>query len=190
MSHDGAHYKTTKKQFNWTFKKGIWTWSCHGYENCLFTKSVLCFSSRSKAWLCPSKPDRQGGKNQLGVPDLSSDGQDPTEKLSLLICTDLEQMSIIVARKKAGSLHSEQPRGTDCFCSARWQRGRAWKGALFARGDAWMPWLGCRGWHVVFLETGWPCKLYFRLWFYFGPIFLTLTQSWKSGSNRVIQAQP
>lgn len=66
MSHDGAHYKTTKKQFNWTFKKGIWTWSCHGYENCLFTKSVLCFSSRSQAWLCPSKPDRQGGKESTG----------------------------------------------------------------------------------------------------------------------------
>lgn len=29
-----------------------------------------------------------------------------------------------------------------------------------------MPWLGCRGWHVVFLEMGWRCMLYFLLWPY------------------------
>lgn len=65
------------------------------------------------------------------------------------------------SKEKAGSLHSEQPRGTDCFCSARSQQGRAWKGALFAQGEAWMPWLGCRGWHVVLLEPGWRGMLHF-----------------------------
>lgn len=62
-------------------------------------------------------------------------------------------------KEKAGSLHSEQPRGTDCFCSAWSQWGWAWKGALFAQGEAWMPWLGCRGWHVVLLELSWHAVL-------------------------------
>lgn len=44
---------------------------------------------------------------------------------------------------------SEQPRGTDCFCSAPSHWGLAWKRSLFAQGEAWMARLGRTGWHVV-----------------------------------------
>lgn len=45
-----------------------------------------------------------------------------------------------------------------------------------------MPWLGCRGWHVVLLELGWGGMLYFLLqvlWPYISNLNLTL-KPWES----------
>lgn len=124
------------------------------------------------------------GKNQLGIPDLFSDGQDQTEKLNPLICTDLAQMSIIVASKRLGhftassqeeqiasALQDSNEDGPERgLCSPR---GKPECHGLAAEAGMWSFWK----WAGVACYT-----------FYFSPIFPASTQSWNSGSNRVIQA--
>lgn len=156
----------------------------------VFSPNLSCvFLYDHKRDCVQSKPDRRRGKESTGGswPFLRWTGPD----------------------RKVGSAYLRSPWANEDHCSKAKRLGHFTvssqeeqiasaprdgsgdgpeRGLCSPGGDAWMPWLGCRGWHVVFLETGWRCKLYFRLWFYFGPIFLTLTQSWKSGSNRFIQA--
>lgn len=101
MSHDGVHNKTMKKNNLTGRLKKVFGPGAVRVMKTVFSQNLSCvFLYDHKRDCVQSKPDQRRGRNQLGVPDLSSDGQDPTEKLGLLICTDLEQMRIIVAKKK------------------------------------------------------------------------------------------
>lgn len=124
------------------------------------------------------------GKNPPGISDLFSDGQDGTEKLNPLICTDLAQMSITVARKRLGhftassqeeqiasALHDRSGDGPERgLCSPR---AKPECHGLAAEPGMWSFWK----WAGVTCDT-----------FNFGPVFPTSTQSGNSGRYRVSQA--
>lgn len=181
-------YISWRNPYNYRQKRWVWLGlsELQRLSERTFYRNLSCvFLYDHIAWLCPSKssalvhhwPTR--GRNQLRIPDLSSDKQDQTEKLNPLICTDLAQMSIIVARKRLGhftaSSQEEQIASALHDCSGDGPE----RGLCSPRGKPECPGSAAEAGMWAFWKwAGAACCTY-----YFGPIFPTSTQSWNSGSQ-------